>query len=223
MSNELTLFDYGTLPVNDAMALSAIKERIKIRLKRTAEDIIEIGLDLIEAKRIAGHGGFENWLKAEFEMSLSSATKLMQVGSTFGDSKSVIITDLKPTALYMLAAPSTPESVRTEVIERVENGESINLAEIQRLKKEAADLLAEKETVQNDLIAKTQTADELQRKVNFQKITVDSVEKQNTELRDKANANIDAAVDLLAENNHTKPATTRATPTFCGIISALKT
>ena len=40
------------------------------------------------------------------------------------------------------------------------------------------------DTVQNDLIAKTQTADELQRKVNYQAMTVDAVEKQNTELRE---------------------------------------
>ena len=35
----------ASLPINDAMELNAIKERIKIRLKRTAEDIIEIGKD----------------------------------------------------------------------------------------------------------------------------------------------------------------------------------
>jgi hypothetical protein len=29
----------------------------------------------------------------------------------------------------MLAAPSMPDEVRTEIIERVENGESINLAD----------------------------------------------------------------------------------------------
>ena len=178
--NELTLFDYGILPVNDAMALSAIKERIKIRLKRTAEDIIEIGLDLIEAKRIAGHGGFEKWLKAEFEMSLSSATKIMQVGERFGNSKSVNITDLKPTALYMLAAPSMPDEVRTEIIERVENGETVDLKEIQRLKREA--------------IETAQKLESAEAKVRFQALTVDAVVKQNNELRSRDQSLIDAKV-----------------------------
>ncbi len=137
--NELTLFDYAALPVNDAMELSAIKERIKIRLKRTAEDIIEIGLDLIEAKRIAGHGGFEKWLTAEFEMGLSSAKRFIQVAEKLGG-KSPNLGDLKPSAIYLLAQDSTPEEVRTEIIERIEDGETINSAEIQRLKKENAEL-----------------------------------------------------------------------------------
>ena len=178
--NELTLFDYGILPVNDAMALSAIKERIKIRLKRTAEDIIEIGLDLIIAKEKCGHGGFEKWLKAEFEMTQKSATRLMNVANTFGDYKSDNLSVLKISALYELAAPSMPEEVRTEIIERVENGETVDLKEIQRLKREA--------------IETAQKLESAEAKVRFQALTVEAVEKQNNELRSRDQSLIDAKV-----------------------------
>ncbi len=148
---ELTLFDYASLPINDAMELNAIKERIKIRLKRTAEDIIEIGKDLIIAKEKCGHGGFEKWISFEFEMNIRTAQNFMNVADKFSD-KNEIISFLKPTALYMLAAPSTPENVRVEVLERIENGESVNFAEIQELKKAAQSAIANAENLQRDLI-----------------------------------------------------------------------
>jgi vacuolar-type H+-ATPase subunit I/STV1 len=166
------------------MELSAIKERIKIRLKRTAEDIIEIGLDLIEAKRIAGHGGFEKWLKAEFEMSQDSAQRFMNVAKSFGgEIPHSAVFALNANVLYALSAPSTPENVRTEIIERVENGESINLAEIQRLKKEAADLLVEKQAIQDNLIDAKQAIEEKEKRVNWLELDKQATTKQNDELR----------------------------------------
>jgi hypothetical protein len=88
----------------------------------------------------------------------------MNVAEEFG-SKSTLSVDLTPSILYALSAPSTPESVRTEVIERVEAGESVNLAEIQRLKKEAVELAQDKESLQNDLIAKTEQAESAEAKL----------------------------------------------------------
>ncbi len=114
--NEVTqvAFDYSTVPQEDALQLRMAADRIRLRMKRTAEDIIEIGRDLISAKERIGHGGFGVWLEAEFQMSDSAATKFMQVADRFGD-KNVIITDLKPSILYMLAAPSVPEPVIAQV------------------------------------------------------------------------------------------------------------
>ena len=266
-------------------------------MKRTAEDIIEIGLDLIEAKRIAGHGGFEKWLKAEFEMSAISAKRLMQVGSVFGNSESTNLVDLKISALYELTTLSTlaveinllneqanifanqaviyaakcgqklllakaqcnhgefktwldencktsysqatrfmklaakmpeilnsnvatsqlmglnqaiellsaPDEVKTEVTAKIEAGEDVTIKEIQRLKKEAAELAQDKESLQNDLIAKTEQAESAEAKVRFQALTVESVEKQNDELRNRDQSLIDAKVaemkaKLILEN-----------------------
>jgi hypothetical protein len=44
--------------------------------------------------------------------------------------------NLSASVLYTLAAPSTPDEVRTEVEERVAAGESISLADVKRLKEE---------------------------------------------------------------------------------------
>jgi hypothetical protein len=52
-----------------------------------------------------GHGNSLPWIEAEFGMSLPSATRFMQVFESFG-SNSSHATNLPPTALYLLAAPS---------------------------------------------------------------------------------------------------------------------
>lgn len=54
---------------------------------------------------------FLPWIEAEFEMS-ETANNMMRVATVYGD-KSQTVWDLNATALYELAAPSTPESVRT--------------------------------------------------------------------------------------------------------------
>lgn len=76
-------------------------------MTRSAQDIIEIGRDLIAAKKSLGHGRFLAWIDAEFKMTDRSALSFVRVAQLYGD-KSEIISDLPPTVLYALAAPSTP-------------------------------------------------------------------------------------------------------------------
>jgi hypothetical protein len=52
-------------------------------------------------------------------MSEMTATRMMNVATTI---KSNTMLDLSPTILYALAAPSTPEEVRTAVAEKVAAG-----------------------------------------------------------------------------------------------------
>jgi Protein of unknown function (DUF3102) len=116
----LDLFDYTILEESKRIHIQIKTEAIKLTMKRTAEDIITIGQNLMDVKRELGHGLFQRWLKAEFDMSESAATKFMQVAARFGDeTKSVKITDLPATILYSLAAPSTPD----EIVQRVLDGD----------------------------------------------------------------------------------------------------
>ena len=62
-------FDYGTLPMDKAVSARAAAERIQFRMARTAQDIIEIGRDLIDQKESVGHGHFLEWIEAEFGLS----------------------------------------------------------------------------------------------------------------------------------------------------------
>ncbi len=81
---------------------------IKTLMKRAAQDIIDIGQKLIEVKLRLGHGHFQSWTRHEFGWSYETAARFMRVADQF---KTVNLTDMSiaPSALYLLAAPSTPE------------------------------------------------------------------------------------------------------------------
>ncbi len=136
--SDLSLFDYAGIPSEAVTEVRAAAERIRVRMKRTAEDIIAIGLDLIAVKEKLPHGAFLPWIEAEFGMSESAAGRFMKVGSVYG-SKSVNLTNLTPSVLYELAAPSTPEPVRQAIEQKAADGESATVEEVKRLKRELAE------------------------------------------------------------------------------------
>jgi hypothetical protein len=59
---------------------------IKGLMRRTAEDVIEIGNALIRQKDKLPHGMFLPWIEAEFEMSERTARKMMSVAEAYGKS-----------------------------------------------------------------------------------------------------------------------------------------
>jgi Protein of unknown function (DUF3102) len=83
--------------------------------KRAVADIIEIGRRLIEAKAIAGHGGWELWLEREFGWGDTTARNFMNVAHLMSKSATVADLSIDVRGLYRLAAPSTP----AEVVEAV--------------------------------------------------------------------------------------------------------
>ncbi len=96
-------------------------QEIRKRLRRSVQDIVEIGLRLQECKSILGHGAFLQWIEAECELGERMAQHFMNVADKF---KSENISDLKiaPSTLYLLASDSTPEEVRDKALEEARNG-----------------------------------------------------------------------------------------------------
>ena len=95
---------------------------IKGLMRRTVEDIIEIGKALIRQQTALGTA-FDTWIDTEFEMSRRSAFNFMGVARKFGDrSATVALLPLK--ALYELAS-STLE-VQAEVERRIAAGELVS-------------------------------------------------------------------------------------------------
>ena len=62
-----------------------IAEDIRQCLKRTAENFIEIGNLLLEAKAKVSHGEWGNWLKENVSFSRQTAHKFMQVAQRFSN------------------------------------------------------------------------------------------------------------------------------------------
>jgi hypothetical protein len=123
----------AALKVEDEPFIREAADRIRSRMTDAAKRMVEIGRDLIAVKQRLGHGNFLPWIDREFGMTDKSAQRFMSVAERLGD-KFDSVSNLSLTALYELAAPSTPEEVRTEVAERVAAGESVTTAEVKELK-----------------------------------------------------------------------------------------
>jgi hypothetical protein len=119
MSNDIVqaTFDYASLDEDTRIFVKVKAEAIQSRLKRTAEDIIAIGQDLIAVKGRLEHGEFLPWIRSEFEMNYKSAERFIDVANKFGEhSKLDNLSNLSASVLYLLAAPSTPETIVQEVL-----------------------------------------------------------------------------------------------------------
>lgn len=126
-------FELTGLEKRDEARVLEAETRIKMRLRRSAEDIIEIGRDLIAVKEILPHGQFLPWLDAKFGMTDRTARNFMRVAERYAG-KSETISDLQPTALYALAS-AEPE-VREEIERMIEAGEVVTKATVARLRAE---------------------------------------------------------------------------------------
>ncbi len=130
-------FDYDSLDAETTQFVQQQTGEIRVLMKRTAQSIIEVGQKLIEVKEKLGHGRFGDWLEAEFEWGEWTASKFMQVAIQF---QFVKFTDLRiaPSALYVLAAPSTPKAARSEALARAEAGEPITYTAAKVIKQKYA-------------------------------------------------------------------------------------
>ena len=145
-SNPVTDFNYTVLESETQIIVQQHTYEIKSLMRRTANDIIHIGQKLKEVKDQLGHGYFRKWLKIEFDWSIWTATKFMQVADKFKCVKFSHL-DIAPSALYELAAPSTPDFVRFEAIERASHGETITYSKAKAIK---AEMIARQSKQVND-------------------------------------------------------------------------
>lgn len=109
-------FDYASLDAATAIFVEQQTGEIRILMRRTAQDIVEIGRRLISIKEKLGHGYFLKWLVTEFDGHRDTANKFMQVAKEFGNVEMSKISTFEISALYRLAAPSTPQAARDEAI-----------------------------------------------------------------------------------------------------------
>jgi Protein of unknown function (DUF3102) len=120
-----THFDYEVLTLEQRSQLEQWTMEIREQLRRTAQDIWEIGQRLAEVRAQLKHGQFDAWLKAEFGWSRRTAYNFINVYETFGNRANLAQIDIATSALYLLAAPSTPEKVREQYIDSAKTGKRI--------------------------------------------------------------------------------------------------
>ncbi len=155
-------FDYEILDRQTQISVKQKTSEIKGLIRQTAQDIVEVGQKLAEVKRQLKHGEFRSWLKSEFNWSVSSATKFMQVSEQF---KNVNFThfNFATSALYVLAAPSTPESARQYALEIASQGENITYSLAKLIVKHHKESLEKNSYSSNQLNSTTTTQSDVQR------------------------------------------------------------
>lgn len=108
-------WDYGQVAPVDRKAVEDAAVDILANGQRMQQSAVAVGERLIAVKRLLGHGQFGDWCATEFSMSQKTAENLMNVAREFGD-KIETVSIFTNSAMYMLAAPSTPEPARQQAI-----------------------------------------------------------------------------------------------------------
>ncbi|MEM7061610.1 MAG: DUF3102 domain-containing protein [Cyanobacteria bacterium P01_B01_bin.77] len=125
------LFDYGSLEASKRLIIQQRTGEIRERLRRSAQDVWEIGEKLSDVRSRLQYGQFLTWLKVEFGWSQRTAYNFIKVYETFGDRfANLAKVDIATSLLYQLAAPSVPEDLRNEVLEAAEQGKKITANEL---------------------------------------------------------------------------------------------
>jgi Protein of unknown function (DUF3102) len=141
-------FDYTALDASTSQFVQQQTGEIRGLMKRTANDIVEIGQKLVNVKEKLGHGRFGSWLEAEFDWSIQTAKRFMNVAAVFQNQQFVDFDFIAPSALYELAAPSIPDAARNEAFARAKAGESITYKAAKDIKQKYALPSAKSESTQ---------------------------------------------------------------------------
>jgi hypothetical protein len=119
---------------DDNLALAGHAAAIHHLGRQAVKNVIEIGRRLTECKEIVRKlgGSWGDWLEHEFNWSDQQARRFIHVFEHKSELNKLLNSDFPVSALYLLAAPSTPKEARTEVIERAQAGETVPVAEVKR-------------------------------------------------------------------------------------------
>jgi hypothetical protein len=94
-----------------SMKKDLLTQQARNVLKRTAQDIIDLSQICHEYHEEFGYQEYIRWVKEDLGISKPMGCNLLNVHERFG-SLNFRPTDIQPSVLYLLAAPSTPETAR---------------------------------------------------------------------------------------------------------------
>jgi hypothetical protein len=110
---------------------------IRMLGKQTIENAIEIGRRLVDCRdNHLEHGQWLPWLEREFGWSRQHADNLIHFYEAREKLPNFGNLNLPLSGLYLLAAPSTPETARNAVLERAKSGEILPVKEVKRVVRE---------------------------------------------------------------------------------------
>jgi hypothetical protein len=116
-------FDYSAFDADTASNLRAQASRIRKRIGKATQDLIDIGRDLLAAKKnLVDHGAFIEWVESEVGIVRRTAQAYMALAK-FADDNGAAIALLPPTTAHRLAAKSAPPEIVSKVVAKALTGE----------------------------------------------------------------------------------------------------
>ncbi len=136
--NELTINTLTTL----AIKINGFNDQVEFHKDSAIVSAAKCGAELNEAKELVKHGEWESWVKENCPKIKETTAKVYmklakEMPSLLDDSKRQLNDVLGLT--QAIALLSATEEVKSEVIEKLESGETVTIAEINRMKKEVLD------------------------------------------------------------------------------------
>jgi len=116
-------FDYSVFDADTASNLRSQATRIRKRIGKATQDLIDIGRDLLAAKKnLVDHGAFIDWVETEVGIVRRTAQAYMALAK-FADDNGAAIALLPPTTAHRLAAKSAPPEIVSEVVSKALSGQ----------------------------------------------------------------------------------------------------
>jgi hypothetical protein len=172
-------FDYEILDSKPRSLIQQKTEEIKKRLKRSAQDIWEIGQQLVEVRNQLNRGQFDTWIKAEFGWSRRTAYNFISVYEAFNQSENFEQINIASSALYLLAAPSTSDKVREKFIQKAEEGKLVTHKDVnQAVKSEKIQNTSKSEKFEPLIVSNSQKQEIIS---VIPKFTVEAIKASQTE------------------------------------------
>jgi hypothetical protein len=159
-------FDYSVLSVEIASRLRQQAARIRGRLGKTSQELIDIGRDLLAAKEhVLERGQFTRWIEAEVRISVRAAQDYMAM-ARLAEAKGATVALLPPKTVQRLAAKSAPGEVVTAIVERARGGEILLDNVVETMIREARDekRQAEREAKKPEQAKRRRKAQEAQKR-----------------------------------------------------------
>lgn len=102
----------------------------RARLRRSVRDMLAVGRVLARARKTLGRDRWRPWLAAEAQVPGRSAYRLLSVARAFGSVAADTLDRFTPTALYALAEPGVPQSIREYAVEQAAGGREVSAAAV---------------------------------------------------------------------------------------------
>jgi hypothetical protein len=119
-TKKLTHFEYNAVPLQQRASIQKITMEIKDNLRKTVKTVWETGKKLAEVRSQIETCQFNLWLKTEFDWSRRTAYNFISVYEAFPEFSSANFAqfNISISALYLLAAPSTHQATRQNLINK---------------------------------------------------------------------------------------------------------